>query len=245
MTPAELPPAVLLAGGRGTRLGPLTDAIPKPLIPVGGRPFIEWPLLQLAAAGFTEVVISIGYQGEAIVRTVGAGDGVGLAVTYAADGPVPLGTLGAVRAIASVVEWDCLPVLYADTILDLDFKDVVTEHRRASGVTATMAVLHNRGSGDASNAIVEGAWVTAYGKHPPPAGAEWIDYGFLVLDRADVASSTGHDLAPFLAAAAEAQRLKAYRATVPFREIGTPASLAATDAWLRTTRGPPGVRPPR
>lgn len=221
----------LLAGGRGSRLGSLTESVPKPLLRVGGRPFIEWPLLQLRHAGFMKVVLAIGYQGHQIRDHIGDGRCLGIDVTYVEDGPAPLGTLGAVRAALGFLS-DQVPVMYADTILQMDFAGVVEEHARA-GYAGMMSVLRNDNRDDASNAVVSGDRVKAYGKAPVPSGAAWIDYGFLVIARKVLAESSGADLAPLLASLAASRDLGAYVVSEPFHEVGTPASLAATDAWLR------------
>lgn len=245
MRPATaLPPVCVLAGGRGTRLGGLTRDVPKPLIPVAGRAFIDWPLLQLRAAGFDRVVLSIGYHGHQIREHVGSGQQVGLHVDYVDDGPIPLGTLGALRAAAGCCA-ETMPVMYADTILTVDFADVVRRHISAGSV-ATMTVLENRQAGDVSNAVVVDGYVSSYRKVPPPASATWIDYGFLVFCRDHVQASRDADLAPFLTRLAGRRELMAYVVEEPFREVGTPEGLMATDRWLRNggLHLPPLNRPP-
>ena len=85
--------AVLLVGGLGTRLRPLTFSIPKPLLPVGERPILQIIIEQLKAAGFTELVLATGYQAELIQAFCGDGSRFGVAVRYVKE-EQPLGTAG-------------------------------------------------------------------------------------------------------------------------------------------------------
>jgi NDP-sugar pyrophosphorylase family protein len=231
MSEDALPPVCILAGGRGTRLGSITDDAPKPLVEVAGRPFIDWLLDQLRDEGFTHAVLLVGYRGGAIRAHVGDGARFGLSVRYSEDGPALIGTLGAVRKALPLVGLH-VPVLYGDTYLEAPLRRVVEDHIE-SGADATMTVLHNRGAGDTSNAIVREGNVIAYGKNPPPAGAEWIDYGFSVLRRDLVAGSGQADLADLMSASAAEGGVGAWKVTQPFHEIGTPDALVRTEEFLR------------
>src|SRR5712692_2156565 len=113
-------PVAVLAGGLGNRLHAVTgDALPKALVPVLGRPFIDWKLEGLAAAGTHRVVLLVGHHGGQIRAHVGDGRRYGLSVEYVEDGPVLLGTGGAVaRALPSLA--DAFWVTYGDTLLEFD-----------------------------------------------------------------------------------------------------------------------------
>src|SRR5690606_218243 len=87
--------AMLLAAGLGTRMRPLTDHTPKPLLPVAGRPLIEHHLLRLRAAGFTEIVINHAWLGQQIEACLGDGSRYGLSIRYSAEGQ-PLETGGGI-----------------------------------------------------------------------------------------------------------------------------------------------------
>jgi len=88
--------AMVLAAGRGTRLRPLTDTLPKPLIPVQGRPLIEWHLERLAAAGIGEVAINTSWLGDRLRAALGDGARLGVAITWFDEGPVPLEAAGGI-----------------------------------------------------------------------------------------------------------------------------------------------------
>src|SRR5512136_127988 len=90
-------PVAILAGGLGTRLRPLTEKVPKVLLPVAGKPFLAHQLELLRARGVTRAVVCLGYLGEKVVQEFGDGHAHGVRLEYSFDGPALLGTGGAVR----------------------------------------------------------------------------------------------------------------------------------------------------
>lgn len=110
--------AVILAGGRGTRLGAITRDVPKPLLPVAGTPFLEYLLWNLARQGVVDVVLSVGYLADTIESALGDGSSLGVRIRYAAE-PQALGTGGGVRNAGRLLDrsrpWY---VLNGDTIFD-------------------------------------------------------------------------------------------------------------------------------
>lgn len=119
--------AVLLAGGQGVRLRPYTLVLPKPLLPVGGRPIIEILIRQLARAGVEEVVVSVGYLGR-LIESYLEGAALGARVRYSVE-KEPLGTAGPLSLIEDLA--DDFFVINGDTLCDLDFTAMAAEHRRA------------------------------------------------------------------------------------------------------------------
>jgi N-acetyl-alpha-D-muramate 1-phosphate uridylyltransferase len=224
---------VILAGGRGTRLGPLTEELPKALIDVAGRPFLEYQLELLRTGGVSEIVLCVGYLGSVVERTIGEGSRLGLSIRYSYDGPEPLGTAGAVRNALPMLGESFL-VTYGDTLLTVDHSAVARAHA-SSGLPALMTVLENENSYGPSNAVVEGELVVAYGKTPPPQNARWIDYGLLAFHRAAIERSTDADLEPVLAKLADEMRLAAYEVDERFYEIGDEAGLAETTRFVRAS----------
>lgn len=222
----------ILAGGRGTRLGDRTKNIPKALVDVAGRPFLEYQLELLRAGGVTEVVLCVGYLGSLVEQEIGDGSRHGLAVRYVHDGAVALGTAGALRNALPLLAERFL-VTYGDTLLSVDYRAVAEAHE-ASSLPALMTVLESFGS---SNAVVEHGLVVAYGKSPPPTGASWIDYGLLAFEREAIASTQAPDLEDELAGLARAGKLAAFPVGERFHEIGDEAALAETTEFvLRSPR---------
>jgi dTDP-glucose pyrophosphorylase/SAM-dependent methyltransferase len=240
----RLPPVCILAGGRGTRLGELTRDLPKPLIPVAGRPFIEHQLELLRWHGARRIVMCVGYLGEQLEAAVGDGSGFGLEVEYSYDGPSLAGTAGAIRNALPLLDESFL-ILYGDTYLRIDYQDVVRAFER-SGLPALMSVYKNRGRLDVSNAVYSDGRVLAYDKKSPPPGAEWIDYGLSVLHRSALEGTQHPELADVQRELAARNLLAGYPTTQRFYEIGTPESLREADRFLRRARPwQPGPESPR
>src|SRR5260221_8756823 len=191
---------VILAGGLATRMRPLTDAQPKALLPVAGRPFIDHELEWLARHAVTDVVLSIGYRGEMLRAHVGAGARHGLRVAYVDEGANLRGTAGALRlAHARGVLEEAFLVTYGDSFLPVDFGAVWAAFRGAAR-PALMTVFRNEGRWDTSNVIFEPAppeaatagardlpgRVILYDKQRrtrPAADFAYIDYGLSALQR--------------------------------------------------------------
>ena len=131
--------AVILAGGRGTRLRPYTTVLPKPLVPVGDRPVLELIIHRLATCGFVQVDLCIGHLGELIMAYFADGSHIpdGMSLRYHREDE-PLGTAGALRAIEDLDE--TFIVMNGDIVTDLDFRALVSFHREqeAALTIATM-----------------------------------------------------------------------------------------------------------
>ncbi len=130
--------AMLLAAGLGTRLRPLTETLPKPLLPVAGRPILEWNLLLLKRHGITEVIINLHHLGEQIVRALGDGAHLGLRLAYSHE-PTLQGTGGGIKQAAPFLKDGPFLVLNGDTLSDCDLTALIAAHR-ASRALATLAV---------------------------------------------------------------------------------------------------------
>ena len=113
--------AMLLAAGRGERMRPLTDTLPKPLVQVGGRALIEWHLQALARAGIREVVINLSWLAGKLQAALGDGRDFGVSISWSDEGPVPLETGGGIfRALPQLGPGPFL-VVNADIWTDIDF----------------------------------------------------------------------------------------------------------------------------
>jgi NDP-sugar pyrophosphorylase family protein len=118
--------AVILAGGKGTRLRPLTAVFPKPLVPLGNKPIIEILLTRLAACGIVDVTICTGYLAELVKAVCGDGSKWGLKIDYVGE-EQPLGTAGPLAGIANLT--DPILVMNGDLLTTLDFRKMVAFHR--------------------------------------------------------------------------------------------------------------------
>ncbi len=117
---------VILAGGKGTRLRPLTAVFPKPLVPLGNKPVIEILLRRLAASGLTDVTLCLGYLGELLQAVCGDGSKFGLKIDYVRE-EAPLGTAGPLSMIKNLS--DPFVVMNGDLLTTLDFRRMLEFHR--------------------------------------------------------------------------------------------------------------------
>src|SRR6185295_10456097 len=130
MSATDLMPAVILAGGLATRLRPLTEKIPKALIEVAGRPFLWHQIQLLKRHGIRKVILSVGYLGEQIEDLYGDGSTLGVSIVYAFDGPVLLGTAGAIRNAIELLPEQFF-VLYGDSYLTCDYRAIEHAFRQS------------------------------------------------------------------------------------------------------------------
>jgi NDP-sugar pyrophosphorylase family protein len=130
--------AVVLAGGEGRRLLPYTLTIPKPMMPIGERPILEWVVAQLRRAGIDDLVFATGHLGEIIRGHFGDGHAFGVSIRYSTE-PRPLGTAGPLDLVRAHLDRTFV-VINGDILADFDFRHIVDEHRRlASDATVVLA----------------------------------------------------------------------------------------------------------
>ena len=231
---------LILAGGLATRMRPLTERIPKALIPVAGRAFVDHQLDWLAGHGVTEVVLSIGYRGDEIRAHVGDRTAGGLRVRYVDEGSNLRGTAGALRlALDEGVLEERFLVTYGDSFLPIDF-GVVFRAFADGGAPALMTVFRNDGRWDQSNVIFEDGRVVLYDKQRrgrPAADFAYIDYGLSALERRVIAdeipAGTKADLAELFFALSRRGDLAGFEVQERFYEIGSPEGLEDFTGWLR------------
>jgi N-acetyl-alpha-D-muramate 1-phosphate uridylyltransferase len=231
--------AVVLAGGLATRMRPQTERLPKSMLEVAGRPFIDWQLERLAASGVRDVILCIAHLGELIRAHVGDGAQHGLLVRYAEEEPGRLlGTAGALRAALRLLASRFL-VTYGDSYLRFDYGAplrLLADHGDCDGV---MAVYRNAGQLEASNVATDGAWVLRYEKNGAGPEVDHIDYGATALRREIIeALPAGMPLGldGVQADLSARRRLRALVVRERFFEIGSPAGWADLDRHLRRTR---------
>lgn len=136
---------IILAGGMGTRLRGVIDDVPKPMAPVGGRPFLEYLLLQLKKWGRKDVVLSVGYKKEIIRVYFGDGSQLGISISYSEEDQ-PLGTGGGLKKAISSNAGSHFIVMNGDSFFDIAVPDLVEYHKsRQSIVTMSLASLKERG----------------------------------------------------------------------------------------------------
>src|ERR1041385_376305 len=134
--------AMILAAGLGTRLRPLTNTIPKPLLPIAGTPLIVWNLLLLKRYGFHDVVINLHHLGPMIEHAVGNGSRYGLRIIYSRE-PVILGTGGGLKQAELYFSGESVLVLNGDTLVELDLGALYECHQQSEAM-ATLVLREYR-----------------------------------------------------------------------------------------------------
>ena len=222
-------PVAILAGGLATRLGPVTEGIPKSLVEVAGQPFAVHQIELLRGHGITDITFLVGHLGEVIGDTLGDGSRWGVRLRYIFDGPRALGTGGAVRRALSDIA-DPFFVLYGDSYLECDY-EAVERAFLASGRSGLMTVCRNDDRWDPSNVLFAEGRIVRYDKQDRAREMRHIDYG-LGAFRHSAFAGRGDDEAFDLAAVYQdllaRDDLAGYDVPERFYEIGSPAGLEET-----------------
>jgi mannose-1-phosphate guanylyltransferase len=231
--------ALILAGGEGTRLRPLTMTVPKPVVPLANRPFITYMIDWLHGHGFDEVVMSCGFLADGVRAVLGTGDLDGVDIRYV-DEQEPLGTAGAVK-LAEPVLGDRFAVLNGDVLTDLDIGALLEFHERRDAV-ATLGLVPVEDPSSYGVVVTDDeGCVEAFLEKPAPGTAptNHINAGMYileheVLDRIDSGRPVSFEREVFPAlvgAGLHAMPLDGY-----WMDIGTPERyLQATRDILRGT----------
>jgi NDP-sugar pyrophosphorylase family protein len=229
-------PIVILAGGLATRLRPLTEKIPKSLIEVAGRPFLEHQLVLLRKNGITEIFLCVGYLGEMIEELFEDGKRFGVHISYSYDGRKLLGTGGAIKKLLPKLP-DSFFVLYGDAYLKIDYR-AVADHFQKSAKPALMTVFRNQDAWDRSNVWFEDGKLYRYSKTERLPQMRCIDYGLTICSRPIFESyptDEPFDLAIVFERLSERGELAGYEVHQRFYEIGSQTGLAELDRLLGTT----------
>ena len=235
--PLDIPVAIL-AGGLATRLRPITEKIPKSLVPVAGRPFLAHQLELLHARGIRHAVLCIGYLGEMIQRDFGDGSAFGVRLDYSFDGPKLLGTGGALKRALPLLG-DEFFVLYGDSYLPVEYRPIAEFFRR-SGKPGCMTVYHNEGRYDTSNVVYHDGEIAVYDKKNRRPEMRHIDYGLSLFKSSVFASYSADqpfDLAEVMGKLVGERQLAGYEVPERFYEMGSPAGLAELETLLKASGG--------
>jgi NDP-sugar pyrophosphorylase family protein len=232
-------PVAVLAGGLATRLRPLTESVPKSLIDIGGRPFIDWQLSLLRANDIENVVLCVGFLGEQIETYVGDGTKWRLDVRYSRDGSDPAGTGGAVKKALPLLG-DEFFVLYGDSYLPIDYKAVERAYKD-SRKPALMTVCKNAAGKDMNNVVFlpktefdSCGLVECYSKREPSSRMNGIDYGLSCLSRSLFAEKKdSFDLADLYSELAAERCLAAFEIEGCFYEAGSFEGIKELASFLK------------
>jgi N-acetyl-alpha-D-muramate 1-phosphate uridylyltransferase len=220
---------MLLAAGRGERLRPITDTLPKPLVEIAGKPLIVYHLEALVRAEIREVVINLSWLGEKIRGALGDGSRYGVRITYSEEGPVPLETGGGIHRALPLLGPDPFLVVNADVWTDMDFSRFPALD---DGADARLMLAPNPPHHPRGDFGLEGAFVVE-------RDADRFTYTGIGVYRPELfegCTPGKFPLLPLLKRAIAARRLwgDVYRGE--WLDIGSPDRLAWLDARERAVR---------
>ncbi|MEO8299759.1 MAG: nucleotidyltransferase family protein [Burkholderiales bacterium] len=234
--------AIVLAAGRGERMRPLTDITPKPLLPVAGRPLIEWHLQALARDGVREVVINTAWLEDQFPATLGDGNRFGLALRYSQEGRDHGGALETAGGIATALDWLCADGRQAFWVVSADiwapefrFDAALAQRFIASELDAHLWLVPNppfHPRGDFGlGATLPGLGAQAHLGTDAADGGTLLTYANFALMRprllAGTAPGTRAPLGPLLHAAIQARRIGVEQYPGRWENVGTPDQWAS------------------
>jgi NDP-sugar pyrophosphorylase family protein len=226
MTRPQEMTVALLAGGLATRLRPITEKIPKVLVPIAGKPFLEHQLALLRKQRLTRVMLCLGHLGEMVVDQFGDGRAHGMQLEYSFDGPKLLGTGGALKQAMPKLSENFF-VLYGDSYLTEPFVPVADFFLR-SGKLGLMTVFNNEGKYDTSNVVFGDGEVKVYDKKQRLPEMRHIDYGLSLFNKRAFDEWPGDqpfDLAAVMTRLVERKQMAGWEVKERFYEIGSHSGL--------------------
>ena len=236
--------AMVLAAGLGTRLRPLTDRTPKPLLPVAGRPILLWNLLLLKRHGITDIIINLHHLGEQIVQVLGDGSRFGMRVAYSHE-PTLLGTGGGIKQAAPFLKDGSFLVLNGDTLSACDLTGLLSAHR-AGGALVTLALREDPEAArwgpvtvDANSRILQINGAPPLRDPPKPLPLPCMFAGIHLLEPAvldAIPPGPGSIIDVYLSLLRQGRILQGYRMSGYWSDVGTSERYAEAQQDVREGR---------
>jgi N-acetyl-alpha-D-muramate 1-phosphate uridylyltransferase len=227
-------PMAILAGGYATRLGPLTREIPKCLIEINGRPFVDWQLDLLINNGYSDFVFCLSYKSKLIQEHLGDGSHRGVRIRYSLDGETQLGTGGAIQKALSMLG-PTFGVLYGDSYLPMNY-DQAEQLFLGAQSHALMTVYKNQNQFDKSNVEFVDGKLLNYEKGTNNTSMHHIDYGITFFKEEAFqawADQSSFDLSKVCNQLAKDKQLEGFEVFERFYEIGSLLGIEEFSQYLR------------
>ena len=215
--------AVILAGGKGVKMRPLTYEVPKALIPVSGKPAIVYAIEMLRDAGVRDIIIAIGHLGNKIKEELGNGKKYGVSIHYSEE-TTPLGNAGALRNASSLLQKKPFIVMNGDVLTGINLSDLVAFHQEDKFI-ATMSLSTEPNTKGYGVALLRGEKIVGFMKQDGKQTTQLVNAGVYIMnsDIFDYIPKTGHaSLEDVFVKLAEEGSLAGYTFEGPWYEVSTP-----------------------
>lgn len=228
---------VIMVGGKGTRLRPLTETCPKPILPVLDKPCLMYLIENIASAGIDEIILACGYRSDQLVDTIGDGSNLGIKITYSFEDE-PLGTAGAIKMIEDDLH-DTFVAINGDVFSRIDVSEVVREHF-SSGAAVTISLTEVENPCEYGIARVEDdGRISEFKEKPKPEEvfSNLINAGIYVVQKEVLKYVPGSgqydfskELVPDLME--KSYRIQGYRYKGPWLDVGRPSDLIGANLMV-------------
>jgi NDP-sugar pyrophosphorylase family protein len=213
---------VILAGGLATRMRPLTLQLPKSMLQIKGRPFLEYQLELLKEYEIKDILLCVGYRGELIKDHFGDGRKFGVNLSYSFDGDKLLGTAGALKKAYKLLGENFF-LMYGDSYLPYDYQEI-EKHFRDSVKLSLMVAYRNQNRFDKSNLLIQDGMIKLYDKTLRGENLEYIDAGLSILKKEVlnlVPEEEPYDLEELYRTLISEEEMSAYEVKQRFYQIGS------------------------
>jgi len=226
--------AVILCGGRGERLRPLTNELPKPMVSVNGRPFLQYLLEQLAENGINRFVLLTGYLGEKIVEYFGDGSSWGWSISYS-NGPVEWSTTKRMHEALNQIDEQFL-LLYSDNFAQLRLSELAQVNRESNSAMTLSVVRKFPGNIqlDANSSVVK------YDSSRSESSADFVEIGYSLISKSKIIAGLDEHIhenfSSVIQSLTEDQQVSAVQVKTGYMSISDPLRLSRTEAFLKQHR---------
>lgn len=225
---------VILCGGLATRLMPITTKIPKSMVLIKNKPFLEYQLKLLKSNGLRDIVLCIGYKGAQIKKYFGKGKKFGVSIKYSSDGKKLLGTAGSLKKAEKLLKEEFL-LMYGDSYLPFDFQRAIKFFREEKKL-GLMTVFKNYNKYEESNVKVSGKMVKKYSKKFRTKDMRYIDYGASIFKKEIlkfIPKNKFYDLSLIHKVLIDKEQLLAFDSKKRFYQIGSFEGLEEFKKYIK------------
>jgi NDP-sugar pyrophosphorylase family protein len=226
---------VILCGGFATRLGNLTKNIPKSMIDIEGKPFLEYQIENLKNQSIDNIILCVGHLSNKIEEFFGDGNKFGVRIQYSYDGDKALGPFGALKNAESLLE-NVFFIMYGDSYLTVDFKEVGSYFKTQNKI-GLMVVYKNFNKYDKSNILIKDNKVIGYGEKDKTEDMIFIDYGTSIFNKnvlEFIPEDTFYETGQLFSELVNRNELLAFEVKNRFYHIGNPDALKEFREYIRS-----------